>query len=416
MCESRGPTGSEAERASQAEDIKSALANPMIVPRRPQEAAVEPRLLVWARESAGKDVQEVAGQLKVSQETVRRWESGREKPGLAQLEKLADSVYKRPLATFFLTEPPSEPPLPRDFRILPSGTTPPLSPRTRLVIRQAQRIRRLTRDMSRDLGRQITTSLERTRPSDDPEAVAARVRSSLEVDDQAQSAWRDDDEALAAWTRAIQKRGVLVLQMSFPMDDARGFSLVGEEPPAIVLNRRDSPKGRVFSLFHEYCHLILSDGGICQMGEGEYRRGEDRVERFCNLFAAALLVPGGVLQAHPLVSPRRAPSAWREDDLTKLANRFKVSKEVILRRLLRFGRTTQGFYEGKREEWKKKTHKPGGRQNPPKKCIQERGVPFVSLVLESQRRDRITYSDVADYLGIRLKHLPKVEQLVSEGA
>ena len=49
---------------------------------------------------------------------------------------------------------------------------------------------------------------------------------------------------------------------------------------------------------------------------------------------------------------------------------------------------------------------------PPRKCIQENGVPFVSLVLESYKKDKITYSDVADYLGIRLKHLPKVEQLV----
>lgn len=56
--------------------------------------------------------------------------------------------------------------------------------------------------------------------------------------------------------------------------------------------------------------------------------------------------------------------------------------------------------------------KKGGGPPPPRKCIQENGVPFVSLVLESYAKEKITYSDVADYLGIRLKHLPKVERLV----
>ena len=415
MDELKASTGSEAERVSRIEGIKSASENPMGVPRRPQEAAVEPRLLVWARESAGKDVEEVAEKLRVSRETVERWESGRERPGLAQLERLAESVYKRPLAVFFLPEPPTEPPLPRDFRILPSGKKLPLSPRTRLAIRQAQRIRRLTRDMSEDLGHDIAVSVGEAHLSDKPETAAAEARRTLGVDDHVQSAWQDDDEALRAWTKAVEKRGVLVFQLSFPMEDARGFSLVDREPPAIVLNRRDSPRGRVFSLLHEYCHLLLNDGGICRMDEREYRHDEDRVEKFCNRFAAEVLVPRAFLLGHPLVSPRSTPGDWREDVLAKLASHFKVSKEVALRRLLTFGLTTQRFYEEKREEWKKKVRKPGGRQNSPKRCVQERGVPFVSLVLESQRRDRITYSDIADYLGIRLKHLPKIEKLVSEG-
>jgi len=416
MNELREPTEGEAGRGSRIEDIKSASENPIGVPRRPQEAAVEPRLLVWARETAGKDVGEVAGKLRVSRETVERWESGRERPGLAQLEKLAESVYKRPLAVFFLPEPPAEPPLPRDFRILPSGKEPPLSPRTRLVIRQAQRIRRLTHDMMRELGHETAVSVAEASLSDEPESVAAEVRRTLGVDDRIQSAWRDDDEALWAWTKAVEKTGVLVFQMSFPMEDARGFSLVGGEPPAIVLNRRDSPRGRIFSLLHEYCHLLLNDGGICKMEEREYRRNEDRVEKFCNRFAAAVLVPREILLGHPLVGSRGTPGEWREETLGKLASHFKVSKEVVLRRLLTFNLATQHFYEKKREEWKKKARLHWGRQNPPRRCVQERGVPFVSLVLESQRKDRITYSDVADYLGIRLKHLPKVEQLVSEGA
>jgi len=416
MCEIKKPTNGGSESPSQIEGYKSAPADSTVVPRRSQEAVVEPGLLKWARESIGKGTDDVADKLDVSEETVRRWEAGRERPSLSQLEKLAEDVYKRPLAVFFLPRPPEEPPLPRDFRVLPSGAKPPLSPRTLLAIREANRIRRLARDLSQDIGQRIAPSLGRIRLSDDPDALTDDIRRTLGVDVRDQSAWRDENEALRAWTRAVEKRGVLVFQMGFPMDDARGFSLSDAMPPAIVLNRRDSPRGRIFSLLHEYCHLLLRDGGICRIDEREYRRDEDRVERFCNRVAAEVLVPKGALLDHPLVSSRSARGAWREDVLGKLAGHFKVSKEVVLRRLLTLGLTTQRFYEDKRDVWRRKIRRPWGRQDPPKRCVQERGVPFVSLVLESQRRDRITYSDVADYLGIRLKHLANVERLVNEGA
>jgi len=51
-----------------------------------------------------------------------------------------------------------------------------------------------------------------------------------------------------------------------------------------------------------------------------------------------------------------------------------------------------------------------------KECIGKNGRRFVSLVLEAQRRDRVTHSDVADYLGVRTKHFPEIEQLLAEKA
>jgi DNA-directed RNA polymerase specialized sigma subunit len=36
----------------------------------------------------------------------------------------------------------------------------------------------------------------------------------------------------------------------------------------------------------------------------------------------------------------------------------------------------------------------------------------VRLVLQSYYQDRITLSDVSEYLGVRLKHLSKIEQAV----
>lgn len=386
------------------------------MPRKSLETIVEPKVLVWARESVGLGIQEVAKRLPTSEDTVRKWESGQKRPTLVQLEKLARTIYKRPLAAFFLSEPPKEPPLPKDFRTLPSDKRKPFSPKTRLAIRRARRLQSLASELAKSLNRKIITEINRANLSDDPEVVAGRIRMQLGVEIQMQFSWKNEGEALNEWKKVIEKHGVFVFQLSMALEETRGFSLTEGEFPTIVLNLRDAINGRIFSLFHEYGHLLLNDSGICDMGDQEYLSGEEKsIERFCNHFAGALLVPKDALINHELIKEVKFSLEQSDEVLKKLAGDFKVSQEVILRRLVILGFATGDFYKRKREEWGVKgeqRQKGWGPLNPPKKCIQENGVPFVSLVLETRSEQKITYKDVADYLAIRLKYLPKVEQLI----
>jgi len=73
------------------------------------------------------------------------------------------------------------------------------------------------------------------------------------------------------------------------------------------------------------------------------------------------------------------------------------------------------FYEKKREEWRAKEWQPkkgGGINKPEKKCLQEKGKNYVTLVIEAHKQKKITYKDMADYLSLRTKYIPKVEQLI----
>ncbi len=140
-----------------------------------------------------------------------------------------------------------------------------------------------------------------------------------------------------------------------------------------------------------------------------------RIEVFCNHFAGAFLVPRADLLSYPLVRTKQKKIEWPEEDLQELSLVFKVSKEVILRRFLILGLTTEDFYQDKREEWYEKWEeekkKEGGRRNMARECLRDKGVPFVSLVLEAYESERITLSDVADYLGTRLQYLSQIEEL-----
>lgn len=384
------------------------------MPHNPLEIAIGPQILVWARETIGLGVPEVAKKLHTSEDIINKWENGQKNPTLTQIEKLAN-VYKRSLATFFLPAPPQEPLFPKDFRTLPQDKRKPFSPKTRLAVRRARRLQSLVVELASGLNRKIVVEIGKVNLSDDPEKVASRVRKQLGIGIQEQIRWKDERQAFDEWKKAIEKRGVFVFQMRMPLEETRGFSLWRDTFPAIVLNFHDVIRGKIFSLFHEYGHLLLNDAGICDMGDEDYLRvGDKSTEKFCNHFAGAVLVPEDALTNHQLVKGVKSVAEWSDEDLETLAREFRVSQQVVLRRLVILRRANSAFYKRKQREWESllPPRRGWGPPNPPKQCIQAAGIPFVSLVLESQRGEKITYKDAADYLSIRLKYLPKVEQLI----
>ena len=45
----------------------------------------------------------------------------------------------------------------------------------------------------------------------------------------------------------------------------RGFSITEFPLPVIVVNRKDMLKARVFTMLHEFVHLLLHIGGTCDL-------------------------------------------------------------------------------------------------------------------------------------------------------
>jgi len=380
--------------------------------------SVNPRVMKWARESAGVSLEAVAARVGTSVETAARWESesaGRQ-PTLRALENLA-TFFKRPLATFFLPEPTEEPPPPADFRVLPGQESASLSPRTRLAIREARRLRNLAIELMAQVEGKVEVKLGKTRLHAHPEAVAQEERERIGVTLEEQFGWRNPYAALNGWMRALERLKVLVFQMRMPVGEARGFSIGDGSLPAIVVNASDAVRARIFTLFHEYAHLLLGTEGVCRPEECPVSGGHD-VERFCNHFAGALLVPKEALMS-VLPGASVAPSSEvTDEELEHVAARFKTSRQVIWRRMRLADLVSARKYQGKLKAWEEETpvkrKRSGFAVAPAKRCVRERGRLFTSLVLEAKERDLITYSDVADYLSLRLKHLPKLHTLLEK--
>ncbi len=384
-----------------------------------QLASIKPDLLRWARDTVGLSLEAAADKLKVKPEQLARWEAGDLPPTVPQLRKAAD-VYKRPLALFFLPAPPTQPELPHDFRRVPGIEVPPLSPELLREMRRARRRRAIALELLADLGLPIPEFPLRAALGEDTEAVAARSREWLGVTIADQRRWRTEYQPIAGWIAALEARGVLVFQTGeVELDEMRGFSVTARELPAIVLNAKDAPRGRVFTLMHEFCHLMLHQAGLCDPARvgREGRSPDENVEVFCNRVAGALLVPRDALLEDPRVQGAPDTLEWDDEVIRALATDFGVSREVILRRLLILGKTTGDFYERKRAEYLAQyaERTTEARENggfPPRFRIvlRDNGRRYASLVLEALERERITHADVSDYLGVRLKHLGDIAQ------
>jgi septin family protein len=67
-----------------------------------------------------------------------------------------------------------------------------------------------------------------------------------------------------------------------------------------------------------------------------------------------MLVPFDVLMEHEVVIEHRARGKrfqWGDGEIDTLSSDFSVSNEVVLRRLLIFGLTSERFYQSKRKEY-----------------------------------------------------------------
>lgn len=379
-------------------------------------------MLVWARRSAGLNVEAAAKKAQVSPERLESWERGETRPSIKQLRQLG-RAYKRPIAIFYLPEPPEDFQALRDFRRLPGVATPTESPELRFEVRRAQSRRELAVELY-----ELMNGLPPTLPftaslSDDPEELARRIRELLRIQYEDQVRWNPGHESLNRWRAALEDSGVLVFQaIDVEVSEIRGFSIYADKLPAIVANMKDSARGRIFTMLHELTHLLLRQGGLCNLYEAPSAVSEEqRSEIFCNRVAGATLVPREYLLGEGLVATKQGQTTWTHEEIRYLADRYGSSREVVLRRLLICGRTTKAFYRAQREqlqeEYETVTTRPGIGFAPPHRiATSSAGHLFVRLVLDSYRQDHITASDVAELLDVRLKHLGKIESEVLRSA
>ena len=376
---------------------------------------VKPELLVWARTSARLDQEQAAHKAQVSVEQLRSWESGEAHPTIGQLRKLG-RVYKRPLAVFYLPKPPRDFQALHDFRRLPEPKLGDQSPELAFEIRRARDRREIALELYRDLtGDDPPAFGLRATLDDDPEDVAVQLRRALGVERSEPPHWKNNYDALNRWRTALEDAWILVFQAEdVSVDEMRGFSISDTPLPVVAVNIKDAVAGRIFSMLHEATHVMLREGGLCDVVD-EAAAALEAVEVFCNRVAGATLVPAPWLLEEDVVRGHRG-MRWPDETTASLAHRYRVSREVVLRRLLVLGRTSEDFYKEKRKQFQAEFEAlqeqelqkqllgltTAGFATPDRIAVSTAGPLFVRLVLASYHQEKITANDLSRFLEVRL--------------
>lgn len=398
------------------------------------KAKVQPDVLIWARESAGyTSSRAAAAALGIADDTLDNWEAGLDAPSIPQLRKLAE-LYRRPLAVMYLPLPPTKFQPMRDFRRMPGTTMQVIPPAIVVEERRAHQRRELALELAADLEDPIPPFTMTASMDENPETVGARVREELGITDELQRSWRDQEgrAALNGWRQRIEAKGVLVFQSDkFSADEASGFAIWAPVAPVIVIARKAThARRRTFSLLHEFAHLLVRASGLSDLEiDGDSRRPpeEQKIEVFCNAVAAAALLPQRPLMQHRAVlEHQRGQPIWGDEELLEIAKTFGTSREAVLRRLLTFQLTTADFYKTTRnryiDEWvqyrerQRDLSSDGMKRNMPQETLTNLGRPLIGMVLERYHQDRLSLSEVAGYLGLKTKHVVKIDHMMRGAA
>jgi Zn-dependent peptidase ImmA (M78 family) len=144
-----------------------------------------------------------------------------------------------------------------------------------------------------------------TQPPDDNEQLAAVARQTLlSASPLALPQGRGTVyDHLNVWVAGLETAGVMVLATAgvmvlataggrVPTTEMRAFSLYFDVMPVIVVNGADAARGRMFSLLHEYAHLLLHSDGLCDLVTAPRATiPAARLEARCNAIAAAIIMP-----------------------------------------------------------------------------------------------------------------------------
>jgi Zn-dependent peptidase ImmA (M78 family)/DNA-binding XRE family transcriptional regulator len=374
---------------------------------------VNHEMLKWARETIVLSKTNAAEGIGISLRRLEQLEEGEKRPTLDELKSMS-KAYKRTVATLLLRKLPKEKPLPTDRRTVDSKEMDKFHEKTIIAVRKARALVQSFIELKQEAG--ISTPLFQYKATlnDPPSQIAELIRREWQLGE-----IRNLDninQALDGYIEKVESNNVAVFQLSLTQDNLRGFSMTDEAMPIIGIKRGGEPaSAKIFTLFHELGHILLNEGGICDI---TFDSNAQIIEKWCNAFAAEILIPSSELLQSDIVTQQASigNKIWAKKDLIDLATIFHVGPLAILRRLLEHKLTTTDFYEEKHKAWNKpsfgRAKVPEGR-NIPKETIKEKGRPYINLAFKAFDQNKIDLKDLSDLLGVKLSYIPKTRQLIN---
>ena len=383
------------------------------------KALITPEVLKWAREKRIRlEINYAAKKLKIEPERLEAWENGTEQPTFAQLKNIA-KLYKTHISIFYLSEPPTDFQPLTDYRVLPEQLATDEEQVYRLnanIIEAFERRETLIElyELLEEPAPEVTLNVNKR---EDPGQAAQKITEFLEFNRTQLQRANDPYAALKFWKQTVEAKGILVCQtsvnthLSVALETVHGFCIAQNPVPVIVVNPKDSPYARIFTLIHELVHIALGESVIQNTSfEEVHFPNLDPIEVFCNQVAAEVLVPENELLE--LVKFQTL-----EEELSRISKYFHVSSEVIMRRLLTLGKISRYNYQTYRNrqlaKYRDAPGRSGGAAPYHNRLLNTSGEHFARTAFTAYYEKKITRAELASVLSnCDTKHLAKIESTI----
>lgn len=362
---------------------------------------VKKQIYEWAISESQIDFKEIYLRFK----NIEEWINQTSMPTYRQLEELA-KFLRIPFGYMFLDEPPKTNIIEGDYRTI-GNMLPNMSKNLKDVIFEMSRKQDWISDYRKDNGwDKILDHGASIFKNNNRKESAETAKRLLELDDYWYKKVHDYRIAFNLLKEKVESLGIIVMQSgivgcnthrSLEISEFRGFMLYDEYAPLIFVNSNDSHAGRIFTLIHEYIHILYGESDIFIETD---LSNSSKVEKYINKVTAEFLMPESHIIKH---WDKEYPGLDQIDNLSKL---FKVSRIALSIRLKDLGFINQSLVKDVNDLTemdlvdKSKTSNGGNYWNTYKSRFSN---SFIDTVIEGAETGKISYNYAFSLLNVKAK-------------
>lgn len=249
---------------------------------------IESQVLDWAISNTDLSDEQVSE--KIEKFKLVKWKTGEIEPTINQIQLFAKEFHI-PFGYLFLKTPPIENNVPLAFRTIENRPAK-ISRGFQEVIQRMQTRQEWMKDEVVDSGGTSLEIVGKFVSERDASQIADFIRGTLNFSDISRK--RNIDEFYKVLKSAISKQNIMVMQdgtvngnthRNLSTDEVRAFVLIDNYAPLIFLNTRDAKTAKIFSLLHEFVHILRGSDEVLSTER------QTTEERFINKVVEKVLMP-----------------------------------------------------------------------------------------------------------------------------
>lgn len=363
---------------------------------------INSEVLDWAIKSTDLSSEQI--EEKIEKFEITKWKSGEKEPTINQIQNFAKEFHI-PFGHLFLQKPPKQESPSLAFRTVENRPAD-ISRGLQEVIQRMQTRQEWMRDELMDSGGTSLDIIGKFSKEKSTEVISNYISKTLNFSELRKI--RNTDKFYKRLKTSISVQNIMVMQDGtvngnshrvLSTDEVRAFVLIDDYAPLIFLNTADAKVAKIFSLLHEYVHILRGSDEVLSSDR------QTNEERFINKVVEKVLMPEVKFR-----------EKFDFNNIDESANYFHVSIYTVGIRAKHLGMITQNelneIMKIPHKTPEKKDKEGGG--NYYNTALSKVDSIFMNRIINSYNSRRTSTTEAAKLMGISLKSFKKTVERFQE--